>query len=177
MRFFRPRPAELREDVEAELQFHLEMHARDLIAAGASPPAAREEAERRFGELRAVREACIAIDRHREDRARRREVFGEMFRDLRFALRTLGRSPGFTLLAILCLGLGIGVTSTILSAVHAILVRPLPYPRADELVSVYARLPARGERGINISHPDYLSWRDDSRSFAALGMWTWQPLS
>jgi len=98
MRFFRPRPAELREDVEAELQFHLEMHARDLIAAGASPPAAREEAERRFGELRAVREACIAIDRQREDRARRREVFGEMFRDLRFALRTLGRSPGFTLL-------------------------------------------------------------------------------
>jgi putative ABC transport system permease protein len=176
-RFFRPRPADLRAEVEAELQSHLEMQVRDLIAAGTPPEVARQEAERRFGELRAIRDACVAIDRTREERAHRKEVFGAMLRDLRFALRTLGRSPGFTLTAVLCLGLGIGVSSTIVSAVHAILVRPLPYPEPQELVSVYTRHLESGEGGINISHPDYASWRDDSRSFSALGMWTWQPMT
>src|ERR1051325_6063131 len=148
---------DIREDVEAELRFHLEMHERDLLAAGKPPGAAREEAERRFGELQRVREACIAIDTRRRERVRRREVTKDMWQDLRFALRTLRNSPGFTLMAVLCVGLGVGVTSTIVSAVHGILIRPLPYPRADELVAVYARWDHGGERtgGINISHEDY----------------------
>jgi putative ABC transport system permease protein len=171
------RQSDLRADVDAELQFHLETHVRDLIAAGRSPAAAREEAERRFGEQRAIRDACIAIDTRRREREHRREVWGDMLQDLRFAFRTLWKSPGFTLLAVLCVGLGVGVTSTILSAVHAFLIRPLPYFRADELVALYARQPAHDEHGINISYPDYLSWRDDSRSFASLGMWTWQALA
>ena len=167
----------LREEVDAELQFHLETHVRDLIAAGRSPAAAREEAERRFGEQRAVRDACIAIDTRRREREHRREVLGDMLQDLRFALRSLWKNPGFTALAVLCLGLGIGVTSTILSAVHAILIRPLPYQRAEELVAIYARMPAQDEHGVNISYPDYVSWRDESKSFAALGMYTWQALA
>jgi putative ABC transport system permease protein len=178
-RYLRFWQSDVREDVDAELQFHVEMHVRDLIGAGRSPALAREEAERRFGELRAVREACIAIDTRRRERVHRREVMGDMLQDLRFAFRTLRKSPGFTLMAVLCLGLGIGVASTILSAVHAILIRPLPYPRANELVAVYSRITRdnRSEGGINISYPDYVSWRDDNRTFARLGMWTWDALA
>jgi putative ABC transport system permease protein len=178
-RYLRFGQSDVREDVDAELQFHMEMHLRDLIGAGRSPVLAREEAERRFGELRAVRDACIAIDTRRRERVHRREVMGDMLQDLRFAFRTLRKSPGFTLMAVLCLGLGIGVTSTILSAVHAILIRPLPYPRAPELVAVYARLTRNNssEGGINISFPDYVSWRDENRTFARLGMWTWNALA
>src|ERR1043165_7471253 len=155
------------------------MHERDLVAAGKPPAVAREEAERRFGALPRVRDACIAIDTRRRERVRRREVLGDMWHDLRFALRTLRKSPGFTLMATLCVGLGVGVTSTIVSAVHGILIRPLPYPRADELVAVYARWDHGGERtgGINISYEDYVSWRNDNRSFAQLGMYTWNALT
>ena len=178
-RRFRLFQSDVREEVDAELQFHLEMHVRDLMAAGRSPAAAREEAERRFGELRRVREACIAIDHRRREREHRREVLGDMWQDLRFAFRSLRKSPGFTLMAVLCIGLGVGVTGTILSAVHAILIRPLPYERPDQLVAVYSRVTRGTERtgGVNISYPDYVSWRDQNRSLAQLGMWTWSALA
>lgn len=169
----------LRDEVDEELRFHLDMHERDLLEAGRGPGTAREEAERRFGELQRVRDACIAIDTRRRERVRRREVLGDMWQDLRFALRTLGKSPGFTLVAALCIGLGVGVTTTILSAVNAILIRPLPYPDAAALVAVYGRLTRGSERegGVNISYEDYVSWREDNRTFAQLGMYTWNALA
>ena len=178
-RYLRFWQSNIREDVDDELRFHLDMHERDLRAAGRAHGVAREEAERRFGELQQVREACIAIDTRRRERVRRREVMGDMWQDLRFALRTLRKSPGFTLVAVLCIGLGVGVTTTILSAVHGILIRPLPYPKAEELVAVYARWTHSGtiENGVNISYQDYLSWRNDNRTFATLGMYTWEALA
>ena len=174
LRFWR---STVSEDVDDEIRFHFEMRVRDLIAAGRTEAAAREEALQRFGEFTAVRDACIAIDTRRRERVERREVLGNMKQDLRFAFRTLLKNPGFTVMAVLCIGLGVGVTSTILSAVNAILIRPLPYPEPEELVAVYSWAPATGERGVNISHPDYLSWRDDNRTFAQLGMWTWDVLA
>jgi putative ABC transport system permease protein len=174
---FRFRRSSVREDVDDEIRFHFEMRVRDLVAAGWTEAAAREEAVQRFGEPAAVRDACIAIDTRRRERVQRREVLGNMRQDLSFAIRTLLKSPAFTVMAVLCVGLGVGVTSTILSAVNAILIRPLPYQNAEELVSVYVWAPATGERGVNISYPDYLSWRDDNRTFAQLGMWTWDVLA
>jgi len=174
LRFWR---SNVSEDVDDEIRFHFEMRVRDLLAAGRTEAAAREEATQRFGEFTAVRDACIAIDTRRRERVERREVLGNMKQDLRFAFRTLRKSPGFTLLAVLCIGLGVGVTSTILSAVNAILIRPLPYQNPEELVAVYSWAPATDEHGVNISHPDYLSWRDDNRTFAQLGMWTWDVLA
>ncbi|HEU5219415.1 MAG TPA: ABC transporter permease, partial [Gemmatimonadales bacterium] len=169
--------SDVREEVDAELQFHLEMHECDLLAAGRSPADAREEAERRFGGRKRVRDACIAIDTRRRARVHRRETLTDMWQDLRFAFRTLRKNPGFTLVAVLCVGLGIGVTTTILSAVNAILIRQLPYPNGRELAMVYSTLPKQGERGVNISYPDYLNWRDENRTFAGLGIWTWEELA
>jgi len=172
-RYFRLLRPDSRADVDDELAFHLEMRVRELIARGMSPPDARAEAERIFGDMRAIRDACVTIDERRLRRHERREGVDDMMRDVRFAARSLRKSPGFTLMAIICVALGVGVTTTIFSAVDGILLRPLPYPNADRLVAIYSRLAAKGATGINISYEDYLSWRDENRTFSQLGIWTW----
>lgn len=172
-RYFRLLRPDSRTDVDDELAFHLEMRVRELISRGMSPAAARAEAERIFGDMRAIRDACVTIDERRVRRHERREGVDDMMRDVRFAARSLRKSPGFTLMAIICVALGVCVTTTIFSAVDGILLRPLPYPSADQLVAVYSRLAAKGETGVNISYEDYLSWRDENRTFSELGIWTW----
>src|SRR5262249_38131140 len=133
----------------------------------------RAEAERAFGDVHAVSADCIAIDQRRLRRDTRTEPVRHMWQDFRFAARALRRSLGFTIAAVACIALGIGVTTTIFSAVESILIRPLPYPDADRLVSIYAQWRTKDEHGVNISYPDYVSWRDESRSFAAMGMYSW----
>ena len=88
--------------------------------------------------------------------------------DLRHAARRLQRSPGFTALAVLTVGLGVGATTVMFSAVNGVLLRPLSYPEADRLVMIRgAALAQPGQPGV-ISYPDYLDWRDASRSFETL---------
>jgi putative ABC transport system permease protein len=89
------------------------------------------------------------------------------FQELRIALRTLLRSPGFTLLAILTLALGIGATTALFSIAYGVLLRPLPYPDADRIVQVF-QIGADGRQSANISEPNYIDLRDGTRSFAAL---------
>jgi predicted permease len=165
--------SQLRADIDDELRFHLEMRARDLIARGAPPGDARAEALRTFGDVSDVRAACLTIDTRRQRRVQRTEVVRFMWQDIGFAARGLRKSPGFAAAAIACTALGIGVTTTIFSAVESILIRPLPYPDADRLVAIYAQLAKKNLHGVNISYPDYVSWRDESHSFSAVGMWTW----
>src|SRR5215510_1379905 len=160
-------------DLDDELEFHLEMRRRELEASGVAPDAARAAAECAFGDLSAVRNACVTIDERRFRRAGRAEVVRHMWSDLKFAVRGLRKSPGFAAMAIICIALGVGVTTTIISAVNAILIRPLPYRDADRLVAVYAQNAARGYKGVNISYPDYASWRDQNSTLSGLGIWTW----
>ncbi len=164
-------------EVDTELQFHVEELARELEAHGVPAEQARTEALRRFGSVGEVRANCIAIDGAQQRRRRRRERVGDLLADVRFAFRLLRRSPGFTVLAVACMGLGIGVTAAIASVTHAILVRPLPYQQPEELVAVYSKVPERGIKASNISYADYVDWRDQNRSFAALGMYTWWTLA
>jgi predicted permease len=159
--------------VEDEVAFHLEMRRRELEARGWSPAAARAEAERIFGDVTAITRDCLTIDARRARKRERREEFMRLIHDLRLAARSLRRSPAFTSVALLCFALGIGVAATILSAVNGVLLRALPYPRADELVAIYAAAPERDMHGINISYPDFLSWRDQSHTFTNVGIWTW----
>jgi len=170
LRFWR---ADVRADVDDELAFHLEMRRRDLEARGASAADARAEAERSFGDLSVIRNACVTIDERRFRRAGRAEWVGHMWNDVTFALRGLRKSPAFAITAILCVALGVGVTTTIFAAVNAILIRPLPYPEPDRLIAVYAQNVERGYHGTNISYEDYKSWRDDNRTLSGLGIWTW----
>ncbi len=101
--------------------------------------------------------------------------------DLRFAWRTLLRNPSFTLAAILALALGIGATTAIFSVVDAVLLRPLPYPESDRLVSVLTRRPGPGSDGFVyfVGSWDYIDWSRDNKvlaSFAAMGRIWEEPL-
>jgi predicted permease len=169
-RFWRP---DVRRDVDEELAFHLEMRVRDLVAAGLAPDSARAAAEREFGDVGAIRAQCVTIDERRSRRDRRAEYVSDLLNDLRIAARVLRRGPAFALTAIVCVALGVAATTTIFSAVHGVLLRPLPYRDADRLVAVYAQWPSHNAHGVNISYPDYVSWRDDSHTIDGLAIWTW----
>ncbi|HEV8497242.1 MAG TPA: ABC transporter permease [Gemmatimonadaceae bacterium] len=162
-----------RRDVDDEIRFHIEMRVRDLVARGMASDEARRIAERDFGDARAVRAETLRIDERMLRRERRGEWRGAIVRDARVGLRSLRKSPVFAATAVLCAALGIGVTAAVVSAAYAILVRPLPYRDADRLVAMYGANPARGIKGSNISWPDFIAWRDDTRAFSAIGIWTW----
>ena len=81
--------------------------------------------------------------------------------DLKFALRQLRKSPGFTLIAVITIALGIGATTAIFTVVDATLLEPLPYPHAEQLVSIQDDLPGLGARDVGMSQPE---WGDLQRS-------------
>ena len=90
-------------------------------------------------------------------------------RDLRFALRGLSRRPTFTFAAVLTLALGIGATTAIFSVVYSVLIKPLPYPNADELVQI--RYSAAGYPSLPSPPSLYFTYRDENRTFASSGLW------
>src|SRR5215469_6426500 len=94
--------------------------------------------------------------------------------DLRFALRQLRKSPGFTLVAVTILALGIGANTAIFTAVYAVLIRPLPFKAADRLVFIRKQNPQRGWINNPISPPEILEWRDQSGAFEDVAAFTGQ---
>lgn len=96
-------------------------------------------------------------------------------RDIRYAIRTMLKTPGFTAVAIIALALGIGANTAIFSVVNAVLLRPLPYKDPDTLVHVHRMQPPI-ERGP-ISRPDFFEWRDKQEVFAAIGAYDYQTLN
>src|SRR5262245_35210948 len=91
--------------------------------------------------------------------------------DFRHAWRTLRRSPGFTLVAIACVALGGGLTTTIFAAVNGVLLRPLPLPDDERLVVVHEQNRPKDLHNTRISWADYASWRAESHVFAAMAIW------
>ena len=88
-----------------------------------------------------------------------------VWQDLRYGLRTLLKSPGFTFIAVLTLALGIGANTAIFSIVNAVLLRPLPFPQAERLMNVWETNPQRGQTRTAISYPDFADWRDQNHVF------------
>ncbi len=161
--FRRPR---LEREIEAEMLAHIEMRVADNLAAGMSREEARRDALVRFGNRLATKERTAA-----QDAALGLE---SVARDLRYALRQLGRSPGFAATAIVILALGIGASTAIFSAVNPILFEPLPYPHANRILTIWDTF--RGER-LETTFGTYFELLERSRSFEALAAFEpWQPV-
>lgn len=135
----------VREEVFQELEFHIEMRARELVSKGMSAEEARALAIARFGDIRDVDAKCQRIARGRDRDMRIVEWLDELKQDLVFAARQMRRAPLVTALVVGMLGLGIGATTAVFSVVNAVMLRPLPFPEPDRLVRVYEKTP-EGER-------------------------------
>lgn len=92
----------------------------------------------------------------------------DFVRDLRYSFRSLRRSPGLALAALLALGLGVGATAAIYTVVDAVLLEPLPYPEPDELVMLIDANPEAGFPRFSSSPPNYADWKEQARSFEAM---------
>ena len=145
-------------DLEDEMKFHLDMETEKNMEKGMSPKEARARAEREFGRVDVLK------DEVRD--ARGVTWLDDIRRDVRFGLRSLRRSPGFTVVAVLCLALGIGANAALFSVLNAVLLRPLPYPEPDRLVRVYETMETFGEGSV--SGPNYRDWVAQSTGFESL---------
>src|SRR5688500_1188588 len=88
--------------------------------------------------------------------------------DLRYAIRSLRKSPGFTAIAALTLALGVGSTTAIFSVINSVMLRPLPFPEPDRLVRILESNVERGWSTFGVSHPNFLDWRSQAGSFESL---------
>ena len=149
-----------------ELNFHLDQQIAENIAAGMSPDQARAAALRAFGNPTLVR-----------DQAREHWSWNwleKSGRDLRYGIRTLARAPGFTLMAILVMALGIGATVSLFTIVRGVLLRPLPFAHPENLVMVYEhwRHTPAGSDGFNVVAPaDFRDWRQQTHGFQDMAAW------
>lgn len=143
MRWYHKLPLRLRsllhkERIEQELsdefQFHLQHQAEEFIAQGMSGEEARYAALRSLGGLEQLKEECREM--------RRVNYIENFLQDLRFGWRQLWRAPGFTAIAVLTLALGIGANTAVFSVVDAVILRPLPFPQSDRLISMTDFYPA-----------------------------------
>ena len=128
--------ATVEQEVSAELEFHLEMTTRELMERGMARDAARAEAHRRFGDRAAVDAQCRRFGRERDRQRSRAEYLRELRDDMAFGLRQLARAPSFAVVAICTLALGIGATAAVFSALHAVVLRPLPFVDPERVVKV-----------------------------------------
>ena len=162
VRFWRSNVAS---DVEDELAFHLQEKVDDLIAAGRSPQAARDEAFYRFGDVDRIKHTMRTLAVSRESDMRRLEFFDAAKQDVTYALRVMRSHPAFTAAIVLTLALGIGATTSIFSVVNAVLLRPLPFADGERIVMLREVL--KGVGPGSVATGTFRDWTQMSKSFAS----------
>ena len=159
-------------EVDDELRFHLDMLRDELERRGLDPNDAKRAAESRFGNTTQIRDTLRSHDINRERRFNRRERMHDFFQDLRYAVRGFARSPGFTIVAVVTLALGIGATTAIFSVVNGVLLRPLPFPAPHRLVNVWMDNRRMGMAEDIHSYPNLEDLRTRNRSFEEIAAYT-----
>jgi len=160
----RPR---IEEEVDAEFAFHVDMTMQMLVAQGMSAGDARAEAVRRFGDIAVVAAECLRFGRQRDRSRSRAEYMSELKQDIAFALRQLGRTPGFAITAIVTLALGIGATAAVFSALYAVVLSPLPFANPDRIVQFEAMRRGSPEQIFTGAELSALRARTDAFSYVA----------
>ena len=160
-------------DVDQELAFHVEMRTRKLIAGGLDPDAARARAIEQFGDLRAVRAECVDIDNQKERTVRRTNYLSDLRQDILYALRAMRQNAGFTAVVLLTLALGIGANTSTFTLIDALLLRTLPVPHPEQLVTIGnpARTGGMSEgspRFDIVSYPVFTDVRDQTHTMSGI---------
>jgi MacB-like periplasmic core domain len=150
------------EDLDRDIREYIAIETQENIERGMSPDKARTSALRKFGNVTRVKEET-------------REVwsftwFEQFWADVCFGIRALWKHPGFAIIAILTMALGIGANTAIFSVVEGVVLAALPYPQPDRLVMVLESRPSAKQ--IGISYPDFQDWQHGSRSFEQLAALT-----
>jgi putative ABC transport system permease protein len=151
-------------DLRSEIDFHLEMRARELVEAGMAPEAARLAAVQAFGDLRSIEAECRRVAAREARVEWRRALMVGLKQDLRYALRTLARAPGYTLVALLTLALGIGANTAVFSMIRGVILRPLPFREGDRLVNLEQPASLAGVQNAQFSVLELADYRAQSRT-------------
>ncbi len=157
-------------ELKAELDAHVALRVEHLIEQGRSPEQARREALERFGDFEGTRHTLAVSTRQREGRIRRLEWFGSLRQDVTLALRQVARAPGFSLVSILTLGLGVGLTTAVFAAIDGVLLRPLPFAEPERLVGLQS-VDSAGNPIVVVSADNWDDWRRDNRTFSAMAIY------
>jgi predicted permease len=163
------RPRRRDRELEEELRLHLELTAEEARRRGDSPESATRAAQLRAGSI------PHAMDQLRDQRGL--PWLEDARRDLRHALRTLAKTPGFTAVAVLTLALGIGASTAIFSMLNVVVLRPLPYRDPERLVVVWTDDVKRQLHETLVSYTLYTEWKERSQAFAEIGFASLTPLT
>ena len=147
-------------DMDQELRFHLEMEIEGNVRRGMSLPEARREALLRFGGVEKVKEECREV--------RGAPMAESLLQDVRYGARILFRNPGFTVVAVLTLGLGIGANTAIFSVIYGVLMKPLPYTDGNQLVIVQQQAPLARVDNLPFSFKEVLDYREQNHTLDAV---------
>jgi predicted permease len=148
-------------ELDEELQFHIDERMRELMADGMTREGAAVEVARRFGNRLRLREESRDV--------KLMPWLDDLGRDVSHGLRTIRRTPVFTAVALLTLALGIGANTAIFSIVNGVILRPLDFPKPEQLMYLTTEFPALGLTGNPLSVQEYLEFRQMNQSFAGVG--------
>ena len=157
------------DEIAEEWQFHVDLRTEENVRRGMSREEARRSAERDFGNAGFIKDESWDV--------RGGGIMERIWQDLRFGLRQLRKSPGFTVVALLSLGLGIGGNAVIFSLISTILLRPLPIAQPESVFEVHQGRVNDPSYAQSLSYPNYKDLRDRNQALSGLAVYRFDPLS